>query len=152
QAAWKIEWSDYLRLGAVYGLFGTLDQAIDGTPGGIPGGTSSPRFTGLHRLELGLWTGAPLSRLIPVSSALGASIARLRRVLPHQQIDPLDYATRAHEILGDAQRDLMSGADVEWSGQGVLGTAAGIAATNEVIHTLVPLLSGRDNTLVEVQN
>jgi hypothetical protein len=152
QAAWKIEWSDYLHLGAVYGLFGTLDPAIDGTPGGIQGGTSSPDFTGLHRLELGLWTGAPLSGLVPVSAALATNIARLRRVLPRTQISPLDYATRAHEILEDAQRDLMSGADVHWSGQGVLGTAAGIAATDEVIHTLVPLLSGRDNTLVEVQN
>jgi hypothetical protein len=152
QAAWKVEWSEYLHLGAVYGLFGTLDQAIGGAPGGIPGGASSPRFTGLHRLEFGLWTGAPLRRLIPVSTALAASVARLRRVLPHTQIDPLDYATRAHEILEDAQRDLMSGADVQWSRQGVLGTAAGIAATDEVIHTLVPLLSGRDNTLAEVQD
>jgi hypothetical protein len=46
----------------------------------------------------------------------------------------------------------MSGSDVPWSGQGLLGTSAGVAATDEVIHTLVPLLSGRDNTLVEVQN
>jgi hypothetical protein len=42
--------------------------------------------------------------------------------------------------------------DVQWSGEGVLGTTAGLAATNEVVRTLVPLLSGRDNTLAEVQN
>ena len=46
----------------------------------------------------------------------------------------------------------MSGSQVPWSGAGVLGTAAGVTATREVIHTLVPLLEGRDNTLVEVEN
>ena len=67
-------------------------------------------------------------------------------------MEPLDYATRAHEILEDAQRDLMSGTDVRWSGAGVLGTAAGLAATREVIGTLTPLLQGRDNTLAQVQS
>jgi high-affinity iron transporter len=74
----------------------------------------------------------------------------LRQVLPSVQITPLDYATRAHEILEDAQRDLLSGMDVQWSGAGVLGTAAGLTATQEVIGTLTPLLQGRDNTLAEV--
>ena len=47
---------------------------------------------------------------------------RLREVLPGASITPLEYATRAHEILEDAQRDLLSGADVPWSGEGVLAT------------------------------
>jgi high-affinity iron transporter len=65
---------------------------------------------------------------------------------------PLDYVLRAHEILEDAQRDLLSGMDVPWSHQGVLGTAAAFAATQEVVGTLAQLMQGRDNTLVEVQN
>ena len=67
------------------------------------------------------------------------------------QITPLEYATRSHEIVEDAQRDLLSGMDVPWSRQGVLGTAAGLAATEEVFHTLEPLLSGRENTEGEVR-
>jgi iron uptake system EfeUOB component EfeO/EfeM len=152
QAQWKLAWSDYLHLGAVYGLFGNLDQEIDGSPGGLTGGASSPQFSGFHRLELGLWTGRPLGSLEHWSALLALNIRQLQRTLPHTRISPLDYATRAHEILEDAQRDLMNGVDVEWSGQGPLGTAAGIAATDEVIKTLVPLLSGRDNTLAEVQD
>ena len=50
----------------------------------------------------------------------------LKHTLPRSEIDPLDYAARAHEILEDAQRDLMSGIQVPWSGAGVLGTAAGV--------------------------
>ncbi len=78
-------------------------------------------------------------------------LERLRGVVAHVQITPLEYATRSHEIIEDAQRDLLSGMDVPWSGQGVLGTAAGLAATEEVFHTLEPLLSGRENTEGEVR-
>ena len=149
QDAWREAYGDYMRLGAVYleGPVATLDQAIDGNPGGLRGGTSSPQFTGLHRIEYGLWTGQPLSSLQPYASRLQADVARLRKVLPHVQIVPLDYATRAHEILEDAVRDLLTGTDVPWSGAGVLGTESGLVATQEVIKTLSPMLQYRESVL-----
>ncbi|HXD65596.1 MAG TPA: EfeM/EfeO family lipoprotein, partial [Solirubrobacteraceae bacterium] len=139
----------YLHLGAVYGLLpGNLNDRL----AQIPTSLNQTHFTGLHRVEKGLWQGAPLSSLVPVSQAISAAVPSLARTLPRTQIDPIDYAARAHEILEDAQRDLMSGSQVPWSGEGVLGTAAGITATREVVRTLAPLMQGRDNTLVEVDN
>jgi hypothetical protein len=152
QAAWKSAWSDYLHLGAVYGLFGELNQQIDGSPGGLPGGDSDPRFSGLHRIEMGLWSGQSLRPLGHYAARLHSDLARLYRVVGHVEITPLEYATRSHEIIEDAQRDLLSGTEVPWSGQGVLGTAAGVAATEEVLHTLRPLLDGRENTEGEVRS
>ena len=150
EQAWSVAYDDYLHLGAVYGLLpGTLDRQIDGLPQTVAPGQS---FSGLHRIEMGLWTGASPRLLVPWAARLGHDVVTLRKVLPMVQITPLAYATRAHEILEDAQRDLLSGTEVPWSGAGVLGTAAGLAATQEVVSTLVPLLQGRDNTLVEVQN
>jgi iron uptake system EfeUOB component EfeO/EfeM len=151
EGAWAAAWSDYLHLGAVYGLLpGTLDAQIDGMPRMLPGGGPGSSFSGLHRIEYGLWTGASPRSLVPWAAKLQRDAVTLRQVLPSVQITPLDYATRAHEILEDAQRDLLSGMDVQWSGAGVLGTAAGLTATQEVIGTLTPLLQGRDNTLAEV--
>jgi high-affinity iron transporter len=149
EAAWGDAFSDYLRLGGTYGL---LPAEIDSAVAGLPGNLGSARFAGLHQIERGLWTGAPPRRLVPTALALRRAVAALRRVLPHLSITPLDYATRAHEILEDAQRDFLSGAQVPWSGAGVLATEAGVQATREVIGTLIPLLQGRDNTLVEVQS
>jgi iron uptake system EfeUOB component EfeO/EfeM len=149
--AWEATWSDYLHLGAVYGLFGELNKAIDGSPGGLPAGASDPRFTGLHRIEMGLWSGASLRPLIGEEGRLQVDLERLRDVVAHLKITPLEYATRSHEIIEDAQRDLLSAMDVPWSRQGVLGTAAGLAATEEVFHTLEPLLAGRENTEEEVR-
>jgi hypothetical protein len=153
-AAWSATWSDYLHLGAVYlnGALEIANRAIDGTPGELPGGTSDPRFTGLHRIEMGLWSGEGLSSLTGLDVRLRHDLAKLRGVVEHAQITPLEYATRSHEIIEDAQRDLLSGMDVPWSRQGVLGTAAGLAATEEVFHTLEPLLSGRENTEGEVRD
>lgn len=151
---WGLAYSDYLHLGAVYGLLpGTLDARIDGMPHALPGPGAPPAsFSGLHRIEMGLWTGAAPASLQPWAVRLQTDVGTLQRVLPTVAIDPLDYATRAHEILEDAQRDLLSGTDVPWSGGGVLGTAAGLAATQEVIGTLTPLLEVRDGTLLDVSN
>jgi hypothetical protein len=149
QRAWTTAFSDYLHLGAVYGLLpGDLNDQL----AGIPESLGDRHFSGLHRIEMGLWSGASPQSLVPVAHALTGAVANLRQALPHVPITPLDYATRAHEILEDAQRDLMSGTQVPWSKAGVLGTAAGLAVTRKVISTLVPLLQGRDYTLVEVQN
>jgi iron uptake system EfeUOB component EfeO/EfeM len=147
--AWRRAFADYLTLGGVYleGQIANLNQAIDGTAGGLPGGTASPQFAGLHRLEFGLWTGAPLPSLEPWARLLATDVGKLRRALPNVQISPLDYATRAHEILEDAVRDLLSGTDVPWSGEGVLGTDAGLTATSEVIATLAPLLDTSEEPL-----
>jgi hypothetical protein len=151
---WGLALSDYLHLGAVYGLLpGTLDQQIDGLPHALPGpGAPTVSFSGLHRIEMGLWTGAPPASLVPWATRLQIDVGTLKRVLPTVQVDPLDYATRAHEILEDAQRDFLSGTDVPWSGAGVLATAAGLTATQEVVSTLTPLLEQRDGTLLDVNN
>ncbi len=151
---WGVAFSDYLHLGAVYGLLpGTLDEQIDGMPHALPGnGAPAPSFSGLHRIEMGLWTGASPASLVPWAVGLQTDVGTLQRVLPSVQIDPLDYATRAHEILEDAQRDFLSGTDVQWSRAGVLATAAGLDATREVISTLTPLLEQRDGTLLDVNN
>jgi hypothetical protein len=148
--AWSVAWSDYLHLGAVYGLLpGTLDARMDGMPETV---SRTAHFSGLHRIEMGLWTGAAPQSLVRWVVLLERDDVTLRHVLPNVEIDPLDYATRAHEILEDAQRDFLSGVDVPWSRAGLLGTAAGISATKELISTLAPLLQGRDNTYVQVQN
>ncbi len=152
EKAWDKAWADYMHLGADYGLFGNLEEELDGTAGGPETSSKDPNFVGFRRLEWGLWTGRPLGSLSAYDHRLVADLNRLRKAVPGTEIDALDYATRGHEIVEDAQRDLMSGMDVPWSHQGVLGTAAALAAVEEVFHTLKPLLSGRENTEGEVEN
>ncbi len=158
KSAWRAAYADYLRLGAVYldgqtaldARVAQLNLQIDGTPGGLPGGVSSARFTGLHRIEYGLWTGAAPQTLAGEAHALGTHVRELATVLPHAAITPLEYATRAHEILEDAARDFLSGMDVPWSGEGVLATDAGLQATEHVVATLSPVLGTTERVIPTV--
>jgi hypothetical protein len=155
---WATAFSDYLHLGAVYGLLpGDLNDDLAGMPGEI----GDPHFVGLHRIEMGLWTHEPVTSLTPLGLKLSSAVRRLRAELPSAAVDPqsthvrlarglvavtvdpLDFTLRIHEILEDAQRDFMSGLDVPWSGAGVLATAAGVAATDELLRTVKPILAGR---------
>jgi len=147
RAAWSRAYGRYLRIGAAYGALGDLDVAIDGTPGHLTRGVRDPRFSGLHRIERGLWRGATLASLAPWTARLARDVRTLRRVVRRVEIAPLDYATRAHEILEDAQRDMLSGRAAPWSGAGLQATADSLAATRAVIDTLRPLLDGRGDTL-----
>jgi iron uptake system EfeUOB component EfeO/EfeM len=155
---WRAAYADYLRLGAVYldgqtaldARVAHLNLQIDGTPGGLPGGVSSPRFTGLHRIEYGLWTGASPQTLAAEAHSLATHVRELATVLPRAEITPLEYATRAHEILEDAARDFLSGMDVPWSGEGVLATDAGLQATERVLATLSPVLGTTERVIPTV--
>ena len=57
----------------------------------------------------------------PGATASRPTSERLRAAVRTVEITPLDYATRAHEILEDAQRDMLSGVDAPWSGAGLRG-------------------------------
>lgn len=149
--AWFDAYDHYLRLGAAYGALGTLDEEIDGNPGRLPGGTHSPEFTGLHRIEMGLWTGESPARLVAPAAYLAGRVDHLQVAVRKIAISPLVYATRAHEILEDAQRDMLSGVDAPWSGAGLRATFDSLAATEVVIGTLRPLLNGRDSTVEPVE-
>jgi hypothetical protein len=141
---WTRAFSDYLHLGAVYGL---LPGRLENRLAEVPPSSGDDHFPGLHRIEQGLWTGQSPPSLVPVATAVSRAVVTLRRVLPTVRVTAFDYILRAHEIMEDAQRDLMSGDDVPWSGEGVLGTAAALTAGREVMHTIAPILDGRENTL-----
>lgn len=149
EQAWSTAFFDFMRLGADYNLLPTgLTEEISAVPTRL----GDRRFPGLHRIELGLWTGEPLPSLVPIAGALKAASIRLQRILPTVPIATLAYTLRIHEILEDAQRDLLSGADVPWSGAGVLGTEAGVDATRELLATVKPILEGRDNSYGQSEN
>jgi high-affinity iron transporter len=137
---WLAAYATYMRIGAAYGALGRLDDAIEG------------RGNGLHRIERGLWSGERVAALVPEAKRVQAAVAHVPHALRAGPLDPLDYATRAHEILEDAQRDQLSGVLPQWSGAGVLATAADLDATHVVLGTLQPVLAGRGDVLGQVQS
>lgn len=107
--AWLAAQMAWERVGASYNSFGDAGIAVDGLPGGV----HDNKFTGLHRLEYGLWHGERSASLLPVVNELARDVATVRKNLTSPDIagDPANLPLRAHEILEDALRDHLSGSD-----------------------------------------
>ncbi|HVM67927.1 MAG TPA: iron uptake transporter permease EfeU [Acidimicrobiales bacterium] len=147
---WLTAQMSWEEVGASYDSFGDLGLAVDGLPDGLPAGVDDPHFTGLHRLEYGLWHGQPPSALLPVAERLEHDVGVLRLHLSSDDVagDPTNLPLRAHEILEDALRDHLSGIDDEGAGAAYAETYADLRVTRVVLGDLGPLLDARGPMLV----
>ncbi|WP_084506864.1 iron uptake transporter permease EfeU [Nocardia violaceofusca] len=145
QADWLSAQLEWERVGASYNSFGDAGTAVSGLPDGLPGGANDPGFTGLHRLEYGLWHGQRPDQLLPVVDRLGGDIANIRKNLGSDDLagDPKNLPLRAHEILEDALRDHISGIDDQGAGAAYPMTLADIDVTRAVLDQLGPLIDPR---------
>ncbi len=143
RTAWLRSDARYESIGAAYRAFGNLDRAINGGPGGLPGGVRSPHFTGLHRVELALWGRCSTRDAGRPVRVLRSDVARLRAGLVRARIDPLGYTLRVHEILEDALHLQLSGRASPWSGAALGALRADVRATRVVLGTLRPVVARR---------
>jgi high-affinity iron transporter len=147
---WLTAQLDWERVGASYDSFGGDGTAVDGLPDGRAGGVADPGFTGLHRLEYGLFHGQSAPSLVPVAARLATDVTTVARNLTSGDVagDPTKLPIRAHEILEDAQRDHLSGIDDEGSGAVYAETYADTQVTATVLGELAPLIDQRSPGLV----
>ena len=125
-----------------------------GSPGGLPGGVNDAGFTGLHRLEYGIYHGQSPASLVPIADTLISDIGAVNHNLTTDDLagDPTNLPIRAHEVLEDAQRDHLSGIDDLGSGSAYPATSADVEITRTVIAQLSPLLNTRAPQLVPTIN
>ncbi len=147
---WLTAQLDWERVGASYGSFGAAGKAVDGLPDGLPDGVRDKHFTGLHRIEYGLYHGQTPAELLPVLDRLAADVGTVRQKLTSDDEtgDPTQLPLRVHEILEDALRDHLSGIDDEGSGMAYAQTYADTQVTRVVLGYVTPLITARIPTLV----
>jgi high-affinity iron transporter len=142
---WLTAQLDWERVGASYDSFGPLGMAVDGLPNGLPSGVHDKSFTGLHRLEYGLWHGQSAATLLPVAATLASDVTAVRQNLTSGDLagDPANLPIRAHEIVEDALRDHLSGIDDQGGGAAFAQAYADTQVTKVVLGYLAPLLNAR---------
>ena len=142
---WLAAQLDWERVGASYDSFGDLGLAVDGLPDGLVNGVGDTGFTGLHRLEYGLWHGQSAATLLPVAQVLASNVARVQQNLGSADLagDPANLPVRAHEILEDALRDHLSGIDDQGGGAAFAMSYADVQITRAVLGYLTPLINAR---------
>lgn len=141
--AWLPAHLDYERLGAAYGTFGDLADAIDRLPAGLPKGVHDPGFTGFHRIEYGLWHGESLHALRKPADALSSGVAKLVRQFRTERVDPNDLPLRAHEILEMTLQFELTGEADQGSGTTLATARANVDGTKAVLDALRPVLKSR---------
>jgi iron uptake system component EfeO len=145
RSVWLTAHLAYERLGSAYGMFDAYDDAIDGSPDGLPGGVNDPSFTGFYRIEYGLWHGQAAAALIGPARLLHRDIQSLRTAYPGMILYPQaalsDLALRTHEILEHAIRFQLNGADDFGSGSTLATAEANIDATRAQLGMLRPMLA-----------
>ncbi len=148
---WLAAQVDWEGVGASYDSFGPLGIAVDGLPDGLPEGVNDPDFTGLHRLEYGLWHGQSAATLLPVAERLTTDVSAVAEHLSDSDLagNPANLALRVHEILEDALRDHLSGIDDEGAGAAYAETSADVDATRAVLGMVAPLVESHIPGLVE---
>jgi high-affinity iron transporter len=149
---WLAAQLDWEKVGASYDSFGDDGLAVDGLPDGLVNGVDDKDFTGLHRLEYGLWHGQSAASLVPVAAALAKDVATAQKNLTSADLagDPTNLPIRAHEILEDALRDHLSGVDDQGSGDAYPETYADLQVTRVVLSELAPLIGARSPKLLPV--
>jgi high-affinity iron transporter len=156
KSAWLAAHVSWLSLGqddGAYGAFGDLGNKIDGTADGDVGATSSPSFTGFHRVELDLWDrhdpAAARADAATLTKLVGSINQRaLSQDLPETTVGLDSWALRCHEILEDALRDTLSGDDDYGSHTGLAAIGADVTATREMLRVLDRLIEPRAPGLV----
>ena len=123
---------------------------MDGLPDGLPNGVNDKGFTGLHRLEYGLWHGQSAAELLPVTNVLAANVATVRKNLAGDDLtgDPTQLPLRVHEIIEDALRDHLSGIDDEGGNAAYAQTYADTQVDRVVLGDEAALINARDPGLV----
>jgi high-affinity iron transporter len=147
---WLAAQLDWERVGASYDSFGDLGLAVDGLPTGFVKGVDDPGFTGLHRLEYGLWHGQPAAELLPVANVLAKNVATVQKNLTSDDLagDPTQLPLRVHEIIEDALRDHLSGIDDEGGNAAYAQTWADTQVDRVVLGDESALINDRDPGLV----
>jgi high-affinity iron transporter len=151
KADWLAAQLTWEKVGASYDSFGDAGVAVDGLPDGLEQGVNDPGFTGLHRIEYGLYHGQNATQLLPVVDALANEISSVQKNLTSDDIagDPTNLPLRAHEIIEDAIRDHLSGIDDEGAGAAYAMTYADTQVDKIVLAELGSLIDARSPGLVE---
>jgi iron uptake system component EfeO len=140
---WLTAHTTYETLGAAYGAFGKIGDAIDGLPG--------HGLTGFHAVEAPLFTGAPAPAVVGPAQQLVADIGQLIAAFPAAQIDPGDVGLRAHEIVEDALRDVLEGAADAGSGTELATVDADLTGATRALAPLHGILASRYPDLASTQ-
>lgn len=135
----------YERIEPVAESFGTLDPRIDARVNDV----APDEFEGFHRIEKALWVDGTTAGMAPVAKQLLADVEELRRRVGTVQLQAVQIANGANELLGEVSASKITGEEERYSHTDLVDFEANVEGAETAFEAVEPLLSAKDPELAK---
>jgi iron uptake system component EfeO len=140
----------YERIEPVAESFGDLDPRIDARENDVP----ASEFGGFHRIEKALWSGSTAGMhsvvigttkgMAPVAEQLLADVEELEQKVKHVELQAVQIANGANELLGEVSASKITGEEERYSHIDLVDFEANVEGAEAAFEAVEPLLSQKD--------
>jgi iron uptake system component EfeO len=145
KAAYAAARIPYERIEPVAESFGDLDPRIDARENDV----AKSEFEGFHRLEKALWEEADITGMAPVAKQLEADVAELARKVETVELQAVQIANGANELLGEVSASKITGEEERYSHIDLVDFEANVEGAEAAFDAVEPLLSAKDPELAK---
>jgi iron uptake system component EfeO len=135
----------YERIEPVAESFGTLDPRIDARENDVP----ADEFEGFHRIEKALWEEGTAAGMAPVAKQLLADVEELRDRVKTVQLQAVQIANGANELLGEVSASKITGEEERYSHTDLVDFEANVEGAEVAFEAVEPLLAKEDPKLAK---
>jgi iron uptake system component EfeO len=133
----------YERIEPVAGSFGDLDPRIDAREDGVP----TDEWGGFHRIEKALWVEDTTKGMAPVAEQLQADVEELNEKVKTVELDPVEIAVGANELLAEVSGSKITGEEERYSHIDLVDFEANVEGSLAAFEAVKPLLDETDADL-----
>jgi iron uptake system component EfeO len=126
----------YERIEPVAGSFGDLDPRIDAREDGVP----ADEWGGFHRIEKALWVEETTEGMAPVAKQLQADVEELDEKVKTVELDPVEIAVGANELLAEVSGSKITGEEERYSHIDLVDFEANVEGSLAAFEAVKPLL------------
>jgi iron uptake system component EfeO len=133
----------YERIEPVAESFGSLDPKIDARENDVP----ANEFEGFHRIEKALWEEGSAEGMAPVAEQLQADVEELARKVKTVELQAVQIANGANELLGEVSASKITGEEERYSHIDLVDFEANVEGSEAAFEAVKPLLDESDPDL-----
>jgi iron uptake system component EfeO len=135
----------YERIEPVAESFGDLDPRIDARENDVP----ASEWSGFHVIEKALWVEDSTDGMSPVAKQLQADVEELQRKVRTVDLQAVQIANGANELLGEVSASKITGEEERYSHIDLVDFEANVEGAEAAFEAVEPLLSAKDPKLAK---
>jgi iron uptake system component EfeO len=135
----------YEKIEPVAESFGDLDPRIDARENDVP----ASEWSGFHVIERALWVDGTTNGMTPVTKQLLADVEELQRKVKTVDLQAVQIANGANELLGEVSASKITGEEERYSHTDLVDFEANVEGSEAAFEAVKPLVEAKDPELAE---